>query len=150
MPPRGEAWRGAPRTSACRLTVGSMPDWMHRALRGPGAFVWRWFTGKPLDGVPRTDAGWFTKGHAELDPETAPRPPEALGAEVRADLSPVRSSSARQVSTHASRCRRTNMPGCPRSRMALFQFSDANDVSNVRGRCSPVRSSTTVTRSGIC
>jgi len=83
-------WRAAPRTPAGRLTVGGMPDWMHRALRAPGAFAWRWFSGKPLDGVPRTDAGWFTAGHAELDPETAPRPPEAPGAEIRADLRGLR------------------------------------------------------------
>ncbi len=67
-----------------------MLDWIHRALRAPGAFAWRWLTGKPLDGVPRTDAGWFTRGHAELDPDAAPQPPEALGAEVRADLHGLR------------------------------------------------------------
>jgi hypothetical protein len=33
--------------------------------------------------------------------------------------------------------------------MALFQFSDANDVSSVRARFSPVCSSTTVTWSGM-
>jgi hypothetical protein len=40
--------------------------------------------------VPRTDAGWFTTGHAELDPETAPRPAGPLGAEVRGDLRGLR------------------------------------------------------------
>ena len=63
---------------------------MRKALRAPGAFAWRWLTGKPLDGVPRTDAGWFTPGHAELDPGAAPGPPEAPGAEVRADLRGLR------------------------------------------------------------
>ncbi len=34
------------------------------------------------------------------------------------------------------------MPGCLRSRIALFQFSDANDVSNTRVRGLPFSSST--------
>jgi hypothetical protein len=77
----GQPLDGVPRTDAGWFTEG------HAA---PGALAWRWFTGQPLDGVPRTDAGWFTEGHAELNPETAPRPPEALGAEVRADLRGLR------------------------------------------------------------
>jgi hypothetical protein len=51
----------------------------------PGVIAWRWFTGKPLYGVPRTDAGWFTYGHKVLDRDAAPRPPESLNAEVRGD-----------------------------------------------------------------
>jgi hypothetical protein len=57
-----------------------------RWLQMPAVIGWRWFTGQPLDGVPRTDAGWFTKGHKPLDPDTAPRPPESLAAEVRRDV----------------------------------------------------------------
>jgi hypothetical protein len=52
----------------------------------PGVIAWRWFTGKPLDGVPRTDAGWFTPGHKDLNPDAAPRPPGTLSAEVRGDV----------------------------------------------------------------
>jgi hypothetical protein len=57
-----------------------------RWLQMPAVIAWRWFTGQPLDGVPRTDAGWFTKGHKALDPNTAPRPPGGLAAEVRRDV----------------------------------------------------------------
>jgi hypothetical protein len=56
-----------------------------RWLRVPGVIAWRWFTGKPLDGVPRTDEGCFTYGHKVLDRDAAPRPPESLNAEVRGD-----------------------------------------------------------------
>jgi hypothetical protein len=57
-----------------------------RWLQMPGVAAWRWFTGQPLDGVPRTDAGWFTKGHKALDRDAAPRPPASLAAEVRRDV----------------------------------------------------------------
>jgi hypothetical protein len=51
----------------------------------PGVIAWRWFTGQPLDGVARTNAGWFTRGHKALDRGGAPQPPGSLGAEVRGD-----------------------------------------------------------------
>lgn len=57
-----------------------------RCLRASGRFAWRWFTGWPLDGVPRTDAGWFTHGSKTLDKTTAPRPANSLAAEVRGDV----------------------------------------------------------------
>ena len=34
---------------------------LHRT-HGTLALLWRWFTGEPLDGGPRTDAGWFRPG----------------------------------------------------------------------------------------
>lgn len=59
----------------------------HRALQWPLVFLWRWSTGKPLrDGIPRTDAGWFTEGTRELDRDSAPRPPKTIGAEIRQDV----------------------------------------------------------------
>jgi hypothetical protein len=51
-----------------------------------GRFAWRWFTGQPLDGVARTDAGWFRPGYTELRRSEVPAPPETLGTEVRRDL----------------------------------------------------------------
>lgn len=56
-----------------------------RASRPPAglrASIHSGFTGKPLDGVPRTDAGWFTRDTRKSTPA---RPPEAIGAEARAD-----------------------------------------------------------------
>jgi hypothetical protein len=58
---------------------------MLRWLQIPGVIAWRWFTGKPLDGVSRTDAGWFTYGHKVLDRDGAPQPPGSLSAEVGGD-----------------------------------------------------------------
>jgi len=63
---------------------------LRRCLHAPGALVWRWFSGKPLDGVSRTDATWFKPATRELDPGEAPRPPLTLREEVRADLADVR------------------------------------------------------------
>jgi hypothetical protein len=57
-------------------------SWLHV----PGVIAWRWFTGQPLDGVPRTDAGWFTSGHKALNRDAAPRPAGPLSAEVRGDV----------------------------------------------------------------
>jgi hypothetical protein len=71
---------------------GSADTWLMRSstvlrwLQMPGVLAWRWISGKPLDGVPRTDAGWFTEGHKVLDRDTAPRPPGSLPAEVRGDV----------------------------------------------------------------
>jgi hypothetical protein len=61
-----------------------------RWLAWPGRIAWRWFTGKPLDGVPRTDATWLARGTAPLDRATAPRPPRSLGEEIRGDAAAVR------------------------------------------------------------
>lgn len=61
-----------------------------RFLQGPGALAWRWFTGMPLDGVPRTDGAWFTESRNAPDPDSAPRPPEPLRAEVRSDVRRLR------------------------------------------------------------
>jgi len=63
---------------------------VRRCLAAPGVLIWRFFTGKPLDGVPRTDAGFFTRGHKTLGPGTAPRPPAALGAEIRTGITEAR------------------------------------------------------------
>ena len=63
---------------------------MVRCLRAPGTFAWRWFTGQPLDGVPRTDAGWFTHGHKALPRDSAPQPPGSLIDEVSGDLRTLR------------------------------------------------------------
>jgi hypothetical protein len=40
--------------------------------------------------VARTDAGWFTPGHKDLNPDAAPRPPGALKAEIRRDVQSFR------------------------------------------------------------
>jgi hypothetical protein len=61
-----------------------------RWLQWPGRIAWRWFTGKPMDGVPRTDATWLARGTMTLDPGTAPRPPATLGEEIRGDVAQVR------------------------------------------------------------
>jgi hypothetical protein len=66
--------------------VSQMPRW----LSLPGKLAWRWFTGKALDGRPRTDAGWFTEGHKALSPESRPQPSSSLTAEVRGDLRALR------------------------------------------------------------
>ena len=63
---------------------------IRRTLSLPAVLLWRWCTGKPLDGWPRTDAGWFTKGHKEYPPESRPQPPGSLTAEVRADARAMR------------------------------------------------------------
>jgi hypothetical protein len=57
-----------------------------RALTALPRLAWRWFTGQPLDGVQRSDAGWFTKGTRTLDRTTAPREPERLSDEIRGDI----------------------------------------------------------------
>ncbi len=63
---------------------------LRSCLRAPAVFAWRWLTGKPLDGVARTDAGWFTRGHKTLDRSEAPRPPGTLRAEVGGDIRAIR------------------------------------------------------------
>ena len=55
-------------------------------LRVPGVLAWRFFTGQALDGVARTDAGWFTHGYKTLDRDSAPRPPGTLAGEVGRDV----------------------------------------------------------------
>ena len=59
-------------------------------IEAPGRFTWRFFTGKPLDGISRTDATFFRYATRELDRETAPRPPDTLIAEVREDVRKIR------------------------------------------------------------
>jgi hypothetical protein len=61
-----------------------------RWLAWPGQIIWRWFTGKPLDGVPSTDATWLARGTAPLDRATVPRPPRSLREEIRGDVAAVR------------------------------------------------------------
>jgi hypothetical protein len=63
---------------------------MRPMLAAPLRLAWRWLTGMPLDGVQRSDATWFTRGTRMLDPATAPRPPEKLGDEIRADVKAFR------------------------------------------------------------
>lgn len=46
-------------------------------------------TGKHLNGVPRTDATFLTRGTATLDRRKAPRPPGSLLAEIRGDIAAV-------------------------------------------------------------
>jgi hypothetical protein len=55
-----------------------------------GKVAWRWFTGAPLDGQRRTDAGWFTEGHKALSPKSCPQRPDHLTAEIREDLHTMR------------------------------------------------------------
>jgi hypothetical protein len=62
----------------------------HRWLSLPGKLAWRWFSGQALDGRPRTDAGWFTKGHKALPPEARTQPPDNLSGEVHRDLRSLR------------------------------------------------------------
>jgi hypothetical protein len=52
--------------------------------------IWRFFTGQPLVGVTRTDAGWFTRGHKTLDRDSAPKPPGTLVGEVGRDMRNLR------------------------------------------------------------
>jgi hypothetical protein len=80
-PGSATAWPGSPAPNGA-----DVPGRIRRILRAPSVFAWRYFTGKELDGVQRTDAGWFTPGHAELDQDEAPWPPETLGAEIRGDV----------------------------------------------------------------
>ena len=70
-----------------RVVTGSR---LRRYLQLPGVFAWRCFTGKPLDGVPRTDAGFFTDGTRVLDRNSAPRPPDKLLTEIREDVRRIR------------------------------------------------------------
>jgi hypothetical protein len=63
-----------------------MVSQMLRWLRLPGKLVWRWFTGKPLDGRPRTDAGWFTYGDKTLPPESRPQPRDSVTGEIGGDM----------------------------------------------------------------
>lgn len=68
----------------------AVPEKIIRTLEWPGRFAWRWPTGKPLDGVPRTDATSLVPGTAELDRETAPKPARSLLAEIGGDIAQVR------------------------------------------------------------
>jgi hypothetical protein len=52
--------------------------------------LWRWFTGQPRDGVPRTDATWFRRGTRELDRGEAPKPPATLREEIHASAAEAR------------------------------------------------------------
>jgi hypothetical protein len=61
-----------------------------RWLQWPLRLAWRWVTGKPLNGVPRTDATWMADGTTELDPQTAPRPPALVFQEIRGDIAQIR------------------------------------------------------------
>ena len=63
-----------------------MASRVRRIIEAPGRFAWRWFNGKPLNGIPRTDATFFKSGTRVLDPETAPRPPDTLIGEIREDI----------------------------------------------------------------
>ena len=63
---------------------------LRRCLEWPGRMAWRFFIGKPMDGVPRTDATWLADGTTALDPATAPRPPRTLLAEIRGDIAQIR------------------------------------------------------------
>jgi hypothetical protein len=51
---------------ALLLVLGAL----HRAAKkhGPLTLIWRWFSGHHLDGVHRTDAGWFVAGTKVLHP----------------------------------------------------------------------------------
>jgi hypothetical protein len=46
---------------AALAIMGGHLDRLHRAHGAP-ALIWRWLSGEPLDGNPRTDAGWFRPG----------------------------------------------------------------------------------------
>lgn len=63
-----------------------MTSRIRRAIKAPGRLAWRFFTGKELDGIPRTDATFFKHATREFDRETAPRPPATLIAEIREDI----------------------------------------------------------------
>lgn len=65
-------------------------DRMIRWLQAPGHFAWRWFTGQPFDGRPRSNATFFARGTMLLDPDAAPRPPEKLTDEIRSDIAEMR------------------------------------------------------------
>ena len=63
-----------------------MTSRIRRVIEAPGRLVWRWFNGKPLDGVARTDSTFFKPATREFDRETAPRAPDTLIAEIREDI----------------------------------------------------------------
>jgi len=67
-------------------SVFNMTESALRWLQMPGVIAWRLSTGKPLDGVPRSDATWFTSGTKALDRGAAPRPAGSLIAEIRGDV----------------------------------------------------------------
>jgi hypothetical protein len=72
---------------------GAHKRWPARIVRWlqlPGVFAWRFFTGKELDGVPRTDATWMARGTAVLDRDKAPRPAASLRDEIRGDVAQAR------------------------------------------------------------
>ena len=43
-------------------------------LRPMGAYLWRYLSGMPPEGVPRADAGWSAPRHRRLPPNIAPPP----------------------------------------------------------------------------
>jgi len=43
-------------------------------LRPTGAYLWRYLSGMPPEGVPRADAGWSAPRHRRLPPNIAPPP----------------------------------------------------------------------------
>lgn len=67
-----------------------MVSYMRRWVSLPGKLAWRWFTGAPIDGRRRDDAGWFTEGHKALPTESRPQLPDSLTAEIRGDLHAIR------------------------------------------------------------
>jgi hypothetical protein len=67
-----------------------MTSYTRRVIEAPGRFAWRWFTGKPLDGSPRSDATFFKAATREFDRETASRAPDTLLAEIRQDIGQFR------------------------------------------------------------
>lgn len=72
------------------MGIATWRDKITSCLTAPGRFAWRWFTGQPLDGVPRSDATWMAKGTMTLSPDRAPRPPAKLRDEIRGDIAQSR------------------------------------------------------------
>jgi hypothetical protein len=63
---------------------------LRRVIEWPGRMAWRFFTGKEMDGRPRTDATFLAEGTRALNPATAPRPPQTLIGEIRSDIARIR------------------------------------------------------------
>jgi hypothetical protein len=79
-----------------------MTSRIRRVIEAPGRFAWRWCTGKPLDGIPRTDSTFLKPATRELDPETAVRPPGTLIAEIREDIRAFRAELRERRQTKGS------------------------------------------------
>ena len=76
---------------------------LRRCLEWAGRMAWRFFTGKPMNGVPRTDATWMTDGTTTLDPATAPRPARTLLGEIRSGIAQIREEfELRRIARRAS------------------------------------------------